>query len=146
MTQQQGWSAPVPPPQRKKRRKWPWVLLGVVLLLAGGCAALIVGIAHEVGEESGREITVTYEVTGDAKDVTITYATYSDGDLSQNQVTDVDPPWRKQLKTKGFVKGGRLVVTTGASGGTVHCRVTADGTTRTATASGVVATAVCDGF
>lgn len=97
-------------------------------------------------EESEREITVTYEVTGDAKDVTITYSTYGDGHASQNQVTDVDPPWRKQLKTKGFVKGGRLAITTAASGGTVHCRVTADGTTRTATASGVFATAVCDGF
>ncbi|MBB5108616.1 hypothetical protein [Streptomyces spectabilis] len=85
-------------------------------------------------------------MTGDAKDVTITYSTYGDGHASQNQVTDVDPPWRKQLKTKGFVKGGRLAITTAASGGTVHCRVTADGTTRTATASGVFATAVCDGF
>ncbi|WP_030687237.1 MmpS family transport accessory protein [Streptomyces sp. NRRL B-1347] len=143
MTQQQGWSAPVPPPpQPKKRRKWPWVLLGVILLLTGGCVALVVGIS----EESGREITVRYEVTGNAKDVAITYATYSDGNMSLNQVTDIDPPWRKELKTKGFVKGGRLAVTTGAAGGTVHCRVTADGTTRTATASGVLATAVCDGF
>ncbi|QDQ10892.1 hypothetical protein [Streptomyces spectabilis] len=145
MTQQHGWSAPVPP-QPRKRRKWPWVLLVLVLLLAGGCVALVVGIGQEIGEESGREITVRYEVTGDAKDVTITYSTYSDGGTSQNQVTDIDPPWRKELKTKGFIKGGTLVVTTGVSGGTVHCKVTADGTTRTATASGVVATAVCDGF
>lgn len=142
----QGWSAPVPPPPPKKRRVWPWVLLGVVLLLAGGCAALIVGVVNEVDKETKREVTVTYEVTGDAKGVTVTYSTYSDGHLSQNQVTDVDPPWREEEKTTGFVKGGSLIVSTGASGGTVHCKVTVDGTTRTATASGTVATATCDGF
>ncbi|MER5298303.1 hypothetical protein ABT039_02435 [Streptomyces lasiicapitis] len=141
----QGWSAPVPPPP-KKRRVWPWVVLGVVLLLAGGCAALIVGVVNEVDKETKREITVTYEVTGDAKDVTVTYSTYNEEGLSQNQVTGVDPPWRKEEKTTGFVKGGTLVVSTGASGGTVRCKVTADGTTRTATASGTFATATCDGF
>ncbi|MER7346869.1 hypothetical protein ABT390_15880 [Streptomyces aurantiacus] len=139
----QGWYAPVPPP---RKRVWPWVLLGMVLLLAGGCAVLVVGIVNEVDKETEREVTVTYEVTGDAKDLVITYSTYSDGNLSQSQVTDVDPPWRKEEKTTGFVKGGTLTVTTGASGGTVRCKVTADGTTRTATASGTAATAVCDGF
>lgn len=146
MTQQQGWTAPVPPPQSRKRRKWPWVLLVLVLLLVGGCAALIVGIGHEVDKESKREITIDYEVTGDAKDVTITYSVYSDGDLSQNQVSDVDLPWRKKEKTKGFVKGGTLIATTGASGGIVRCKVTADGSTHTARASGRFATATCDGF
>ncbi|MFD9905997.1 hypothetical protein [Streptomyces sp. NPDC059063] len=118
----------------------------MALLLAGGCAALIVTIGYEVDKESKREVTVTYEVTGDAKGLTITYSTYSDGALAVNQVSDVDPPWHEELTTNGFVKGGRLVVTTGASGGTVHCKATADGTTRTAMASGTFATAVCDGF
>ncbi|WP_405654352.1 hypothetical protein [Streptomyces sp. RK9] len=44
------------------------------------------------------------------------------------------------------MKGGTLAVTTGASGGKVSCKVTADGTTRTGTASGKFATATCDGF
>lgn len=122
------------------------MLLGVVLLLAGGCAALIVGVVNEVDKETKREITVRYEVTGDAKGVAIAYTTYSDGNLSQHEVTGVDPPWRREEKTTGFVKGGTLAVTTGASGGTVHCKVTADGTNRTATASGAFATASCTGF
>lgn len=142
----QGWAAPVPPPQPKKRRKWPWVLLVLLLLLVGGCVALIASVGHEVDKESKREITVTYEVTGDAKDVTITYSVYSDDDLSQNEVSDADLPWRKEEKTKGFVKGGSLVVTAGQSGGTVRCKVTADGATHTAKASGPFATATCDGF
>ncbi|MEW2526880.1 MmpS family transport accessory protein [Streptomyces sp. NPDC047071] len=146
MTQQQGWSAPVPPPQRKKRRKWPWVLLVLALLLAGGCAALFVGVVHEVDKESKREVTVRYEVTGDAKDVTVTYSVYRDGDLSQNQVSGVDLPWRKTEKTKGFVKGGTLVATLGASGGTLRCEVTVDGSAHTARASGPFASATCDGF
>ncbi|MGA4842685.1 hypothetical protein [Streptomyces sp. G45] len=144
---QRGWSAP-PSRGRRQRRVWPWALLAVFVLCAGGCVALVVGIGREIDEESKREVTITYEVTGDAraKDVTITYATYSDGSLSQHQVTDVDPPWRKELRTKGFVKGGLLAVTTGTSGGTVRCAATVDGTTRTATASGVLATASCDVF
>ncbi|MGH4027471.1 hypothetical protein ACQB60_00895 [Actinomycetota bacterium Odt1-20B] len=70
-------------------------------------------IGHEVDKESKREITVTYDVTGDAEDVTITYSTYGDGGLSRNQLSDVNPTWHKEEKTKGFVRGGTLVVTTG---------------------------------
>ncbi|MFE0176410.1 MmpS family transport accessory protein [Streptomyces sp. NPDC059002] len=143
----QGWATPPPvPPQGKKRRKWPWVLLGVLILLVGGCTALVVGIGYEVDKESKREVTVEYEVTGDAKGVAIAYTAYGDGNLSQNQLSDVELPWSKKQKTKGFVKGGALAVTMGASGGSVRCKVTVDGATRTATASGAFATAVCDGF
>ncbi|WP_055702102.1 MULTISPECIES: hypothetical protein [Streptomyces] len=142
----QGWAAPPAPLQRTKRRKWPWIVLVVLILLVGGCAALVVGIGHEVDKELKREVTVEYEVTGDAKDVTITYSSYRDGRLSQNQLADVDLPWSKKEKTRGFVRGGTLAVTTGASGGSVHCEVTADGTTRTATARGAFVTATCSGF
>ncbi|ATL26882.1 MmpS family transport accessory protein [Streptomyces formicae] len=141
----QGWATP-PVPPHKKRRKWPWVLLVLLILLVGGCAAFIAAVGHEVDKESKREVTVEYEVTGDAEDVTITYSAYGDGNLSQSQVSGVDPPWSKTQKTKGFVKGGSLVVTTGASGGSVRCEVTVDGATRTATASGAFTTALCDGF
>ncbi|MEV5980351.1 hypothetical protein [Streptomyces sp. NPDC052114] len=55
-------------------------------------------------------------------------------------------PWSKKEKTRGFVRGGTPAVTAGASGGEVHCKVTADGTTRTATARGAFATATCSGF
>ncbi|WP_367130532.1 MULTISPECIES: hypothetical protein [Streptomyces] len=135
----------VPPPAHahKGRRKWPWVLLAVVLLLAGGCAALVIGL----DKETDKTVRVRYEVTGSAKDVAVAYTTWNDGGLVTQKESHRDLPWRKELVTKGFVKGGLLAVTTGKGGGTVACSVTVnDGRPRTATASGPDATATCTGF
>ncbi len=53
---------PVPnyPPPQKKRAVWPWVLggfLACVVLLFGGCAALISGIASEAGKQEEKRTT-----------------------------------------------------------------------------------------
>ncbi|MBT2397441.1 MmpS family transport accessory protein [Streptomyces sp. ISL-100] len=142
-----GWAASQPPPG-KKRRVWPWVLLGLLLLFAGGCIAVIATIATMVDDDDAdRTVTVKYGVTGDAKDVTIAYTTWRDGKASSNTVSDAPLPWRKEVDTTGFAKGGSLTVTTGASGGTATCSVTVDsGEPQTATASGRFATATCDDF
>ncbi|MEU5191695.1 hypothetical protein AB0G83_31820 [Streptomyces klenkii] len=135
----------VPPPAhvRKGRRKWPWVLLAVVLLLAGGCAALVIGL----DKETDKTVRVRYEVTGSAKGVAVAYTTWQGGALVTQKEGPRDLPWRKELVTKDFVKGGLLAVTTGKGGGTVACSVTVnDGRPRTATASGPDATATCTGF
>ncbi|MBV7705308.1 DUF4352 domain-containing protein [Nocardia nova] len=60
-------TAPVPPqhppyypPPPKKRRVWPWVLGGFaacILLLFGGCAALIGGVAHEASKQEAERTT-----------------------------------------------------------------------------------------
>ncbi|MFJ2743196.1 hypothetical protein ACIO3O_26440 [Streptomyces sp. NPDC087440] len=136
-----------PPPPPRKRRRWPWVLLVLAILLFGGCAAIVAVIGKAVDDEDKRVAKVAYEVTGDAKDVTITYSTFSNGATSANTVNKAPLPWKKEVDVKGLVKGGALTVTTGESGGTATCSVTVDGgKPRTATATGPFAVATCDGF
>ncbi|MFG2197164.1 hypothetical protein [Streptomyces sp. NPDC048639] len=115
----------------------------VVLLFAGGCIAIVVGISNEASKET----TVKYTVTGDARDVSIAYSTWHDDNLSTSQQTVARLPWTKEVKTTGLTRGGSLSVTTGAAGGSVKCSVAAnDGKPNTATASGEFATATCDDF
>lgn len=149
---EQQWGAQPPqgygPPQayappRRRRRKWPWVLLAFCVLLFGGCAAVVASIS----EEAKKVETVKYEVTGDAKDVTITYSTYQSGNASTSQETVPTLPWSKSIDVKGLGKGGSLSVITGSAGGSVTCSVTVgDDPPRTATGSGPFAMAVCSGF
>lgn len=118
-----------------------------MLLVVGGCVAVTALVADNVSDESDRVVRVRYTVTGTAKDVSIAYTTVRDGELSTSEVTSRSLPWTKNMKTKGFVKGGSLTVTLGESGGKAVCSVTVDGgAPRTATASGAFATATCDGF
>lgn len=144
---QQPYPYPYPYPPRR-RRLWPWVLLGLLLLLIGGCAALFAVFVNEVSEEASRPARIVYAATGSASGLTaITYSTWRDGNLSTSQVGDPTLPWTKEITTKGFVKGGSLVVTLGAEGGTATCSVTVDDDPPvTATATGPFASAVCDGF
>ncbi|WP_058042291.1 hypothetical protein [Streptomyces roseifaciens] len=132
------------PPRVRHRghRKWPWVLLAAVLLLAAGCAAIVVVLAGQ-----SETVRVRYEVTGDAKGVSIAYSTWRDGAVVTQKEAPRDLPWRKELETTEFEKGGLLAVTTGKGGGTVTCSVTVDDRRPwTATASGREATATCSGF
>ncbi|MER5848254.1 hypothetical protein ABT126_14695 [Streptomyces sp. NPDC002012] len=141
----QSWTQPQPQP--RLRRQWPWAVLVVVLVLACGGAAAVAVVAGELSREGTKPLRITYEVTGTAKDVTVTYPTWQDGDLSTARLTLRTLPWAGELKTKGFMKGGSFAVTLGESGGEVACAVTVDdGTVRTASASGAFATATCSGF
>lgn len=59
-----GWTAAqVAKPQRRKRLAWPWVLLGVVLLLFGGCGALVVlGVSVSDNNHGGSTAAMGQEV------------------------------------------------------------------------------------
>lgn len=137
---------PPPPPVKPKRKKWPWVLLAVfaaIIALFSACVAAV----DDAVKESTKPVTLVYEVTGDAKDVVITYTTWSGGSFSTSQETAATLPWTKQLQAEGFGKGGQLTAITGAEGGNVACKVTIDGgPPKQATASGQFATASCSGF
>ncbi|HET9143415.1 DUF4190 domain-containing protein [Actinophytocola sp.] len=155
---------------------WPLAILGLIFSLVGVtraragratnlglaiagtvCSALalllcILWVAafgkavEDVRNESVRPATVHYEVTGDAKNVTISYTTFGDG-VTSNQETAATLPWAKEVQTTGLGKGGSLSVIAGPDGGTVSCKVTIDGNeTKTATASGPLATATCSDF
>ncbi|MDX3693453.1 hypothetical protein PV726_24515 [Streptomyces europaeiscabiei] len=119
------------------------MLLVLVLLAAGGCVAIIAGISHE----ASKTVEVEYAVTGNARDVTIAYSVWNDDGISTRSETVKALPWRKIVKTKGFTKGGSLLISLSGSGGTATCSVTVDhDTPKTATASGPSAAASCSGF
>jgi hypothetical protein len=155
---------------------WPLVILGVIFSAIGiskankgratnkglaiaGLVVSVVGLAmcilwvavlgkaaNDIDEEANREAVIVYEVSGDATNVNVTYTTFGDS-MTSNQETAATLPWTKEMKTKGLVKEGQLIVTTGETGGTVTCKVTVDGKeVKTATATGVLAIATCDSF
>ncbi|MFG2308871.1 hypothetical protein ACGFS9_09365 [Streptomyces sp. NPDC048566] len=138
-----GGGSPYGTAPKKKRRKWPWVLLVLVLLIAGGCAALVANVSHEVT----KTVEVEYAVTGDARNVNISYSVWNDDGVSTRSETVTSLPWRKTFKTKGFTKGGSLLISLSGAGGTATCSVTVDhGTPTTSVASGPSAAATCSGF
>jgi hypothetical protein len=153
---------------------WPLVILGIIFSAIGlnkaakgratnkglaitGLVVSIIGLVicivwavafkeavDEVNEEANREVTIVYEVTGDAANVDVTYVTYSDANATDKQETVAALPWSKEVKTKGLIKEGQLIVTTGEAGGSVTCRITVDGKeVSTKTASGAFAMADC---
>ncbi|HJQ46917.1 MAG TPA: DUF4190 domain-containing protein [Amycolatopsis sp.] len=156
---------------------WPLVILGFIFSLIGlnralkkkatnkglaiaGIVLSVIGLvicivwtaafgkaANDLNNQINSTAAVHYEVTGTAKNPTITYSTFGDGASTTNQETTGTLPWSKDVTTKGLIKGGSLTVTTGADGGSVTCKVTVDGkAAKTATASGQFASANCDGF
>jgi hypothetical protein len=153
---------------------WPLVILGIIFSAIGisraskgratnkglaiaGLVVSIVGLvmcilwvavlnkaADDVEQEANREAVIVYEVSGDAANVDVTYTTFGDTSAT-NQETVATLPWTKEVTTKGIVKEGQLIVTTGEGGGSVTCKVTVDGKeVKTQTASGPFAMATCD--
>lgn len=156
---------------------WPLVILGIIFAAIGlhrvakgratnkaltiaGLVLSVIGLvicilwtavftraANDLNNEANRQVTVHYEVTGNAKDATVTYSTVGDNGAGTNQEQVSSLPWTKDVQTKGLIKGGTLTVGTGADGGNVNCNVVVDGKqTKTASASGPFASASCDGF
>ncbi|MDQ3403717.1 MAG: hypothetical protein M3548_10020 [Actinomycetota bacterium] len=146
---QQPYPASYPPPPvvpPKRRKKWPWVLVGILILCVGAFAACV-STVNSVVEEGSRPVTVAYEVGGDAVNATVMYTTFGESGMSTSTETLSSLPWSKSVEAAGFGKGGSLTVSTGAEGGTVTCKVTIDGkATKTGTASGQFAIASCSGF
>lgn len=151
---------------------WPLVILGLIFSVVGvvrvkkgkatnkwlsiiGIIASVVGLAvciiwvavigsavNEVNDEVNRVAKVTYEVTGDAKNVDVTYGEV----LDPKDETVATLPWTKQVENKGVIKGGTLTVTTGEDGGSVTCKITVDGqVVSTKTANGAFAVVMCSG-
>lgn len=139
---------PYYPPQQppKKRKKWPWVLLGIFILLValfGGCMAVVGKAVDSVDKDSKTVVKVTYKVTGDATGALITY-TVND---NMTQDNGVKLPWEKQTEVTGFSKIVTLSATNGMNDdGKITCQVLADGKVVIEnTASGAGASASCSG-
>lgn len=155
---------------------WPLVILGVIFSALGyvrtrsgvatnkglsiaGLVVSIIGLvicilwvavfstaASDVVNQSTQTHTITYDVTGDAKNATIDYTSFSGGSYS-NSTQQVPLPWHKDEKATGLFDGSTLTVMPGLDGGTVTCKVTVDGTVKKQeTASGAGAVASCSNF
>jgi len=154
---------------------WPLVILGIIFSVVGirraakgratnkglaiaGVIVSVIGLvvcvlwtvvwkkaADEVNEEANREAVIVYEITGDAPNVDVTYSVFSDADMSTKDEKVATLPWTKEMRTKGYVKAGQVIVTTGEQGGTVTCKITVDGKViETNTATGPFELATCD--
>ncbi|TWS19753.1 hypothetical protein FK268_23685, partial [Tsukamurella sputi] len=138
---------PYPPQQPpKKRKKWPWVLLGIFILIValfGGCMAVVGKAVDEVDKESKSVVDVTYKVTGPSTGALITY-TFNDNITQDN---DVALPWEKKTQVTGFAKTVSLSATNGMNDtGKITCQVIVDGKVIIEnTASGTGASASCSG-
>ncbi|MGO1051943.1 MmpS family transport accessory protein [Crossiella sp. CA198] len=151
---------------------WPLVILGIIFSAIGlvrikngkadnkgltiaGLVAAVVGLGicitwtvvaamavNNVRAELDRVAKVEYEVTGTATDVEVTY-----GEVLKPQEEKVAKlPWTKQTENKGVLKGGSLVVTIGAKGGSATCKITVDGkVVSTKTSDGAFKVLSCTG-
>lgn len=114
-----------PPAAPKKSRKWPWILLGMLLvpiLGFGACVAVIGGAASSV---SGDAATVVYEVSGAESAGKITYS--ANGSAGIAQENGVALPWTTEVQ---FDAGALRVATLTAQNsgsGDITCRITVNG-------------------
>lgn len=155
---------------------WPLVILGLIFSLIGflrgrsgratnkglalaGMILSAIGLvicivwtattakaADDLSKQANETVTISYDAGGTAKNATVTYTTFSDNGGSEGQTT-TKLPWHKDVRATGFSRGGLMSVTAGLDGGSVSCKVTVNGVVKkTATASGVGATATCSDF
>jgi hypothetical protein len=133
-------------PPRRRKPVWPWVLGGaflVIVLGIGGCVAFVGAVAHNLAQESAREVVVTYEVSGAGGSVAVTF---SGRDFNTAQETDVALPWNKQVTIDGLGKTVILTATNDGDHGTITCRISANGrVVSEQTSTGPFASASCVG-
>jgi hypothetical protein len=154
-----GQQASGPPPEpAKKRRKWPWIVLGIVVLIVIGSAvggsktktpattAAAPGAAPAAApaaEAAGH--TVTYKVLGSGRGL----VTYMKEGFQQEQVSGAKLPWSKDLTFKDDISafsGLSLVVQHSSGGGDITCKILVDGKeVSSSTSSGAYAVVTCNG-
>lgn len=119
---------PYPPyPPRPSKPVWPWVVGGVLLalvLVAGGCVALVGGIAYTVDREAKKEVGIVYEVDGAAASADITY--YS-GNFTSTNAGDSALPWRREVTVSGLAKSAGVSAQSDSSSTSLTCRILRDG-------------------
>jgi len=124
------------------------IILSVLGLVVSIVWVVVIGqVISDVKDQSAQQHTIVYEVGGDAKAVDIQYTTFDEHAVTTDGQDATTLPWTKTVQAKGLLSGGQLTASTDAQGGTVTCKVSVDGkVTKTATASGPLAMAICSGF
>lgn len=70
-----------------------------------------------ISKEPKKVVTAKYAVTGDPRDVTVTYTAWQESSSLMSQETVAVLPWTKSLDVQGLVKGGSPTVPAGADQG-----------------------------
>jgi hypothetical protein len=165
---QQPYPQPYPQPPRK-RKVWPWILLAVVVLVFGGCVAIIGAAGNEAAKAidaaatsiqsaaeappdtsipplapkapTGKGKTIVYEIISDSD---LKSVTYFDANSEIQQETDTSAPWTKTVtNTSTYAIAGLGAQTDGTS---VTCRITVDGKVKDEkTSTGKYAVVNCTG-
>lgn len=113
------------------------VLAGVILLVlvVGGCIAVLGGVANEVDKEIKKDAstvtTIKYEVETDTPNrVDVTFSSDGEGGISQanGQVLNKEP-WTKTIKDKGdpLFRSYSITAQHGMVAGEITCRIFANG-------------------
>lgn len=146
-----------PPPAAKRKRKWPWIVLGVLVVIAMGSAlnggkstpAPTSGTSPAAAPAAPAAVaghTVTYQVTGTGKATSISYT--KEG-FQMEQTSNARLPFSKDLTFKDDVtafSGLSLVAQNGASSGDITCKILVDGKeVASSTSSGQYALVTCNG-
>jgi hypothetical protein len=155
---------------------WPLVILGVIFSALGlartrsgaatnkglsiaGLVLSIVGLvicilwvvafgkaASDTVNQANTTVSISYDASGDAKNATVDYSSFSGGNFSDT-TAPASLPWHKDEKATGLFSGGTLTVSAGADGGTVTCKVTVNGEVKKQeSATGPLAVASCSNF
>ena len=141
--------APMAQPPAKATKKiykrvWFWLLMGVVVLF-GGCIAIVAGGTKAVNDANNQKHTIVYTVTGNGT-ANITYAAYDNGNTGTSQVGDAPLPWTKTITGSGLFNSYSVIATVGSNGGTVACTLSVDGKKVSShSASGAYSSADCSG-
>lgn len=146
-----------PPPAAKRKRKWPWIVLGVLVVIVLG-SALNSGkstpapasgtspVAAPAAPAAATGHTVTYQVTGTGK---VTSISYTKEGFQMEQTSNARLPFSKDLTFKDDVtafSGLSLVAQNGASSGDITCKILVDGKEiASSTSSGQYAVVTCNG-
>lgn len=144
----------------KRRRKWPFVLVGIVLLIivisavssnsdSGSTGNSTAPVAAPPAKSEAADDLVTYEVTGEgvSKAGNISFSNGSPGSISQ--ANDESLPWSKGVKEASGLMGFYTVTAQSgsqSSGGAITCRIKkGDEVLAENTSSGPFAVVSCNG-
>ncbi len=132
------------PTKKIYKRVWFWILMAVVVLF-GGCIALVAGGTKAVNDANNKKHTIVYTVTGSGT-ANITYFAFDNGNQGTSQVSDAQLPWTKTVTGSGLFNSYSVIATVGTNGGTVACTLRVDGKQVSShTASGEFSSADCTG-
>lgn len=106
------------------RRVWFWLLV-VLVVLFGGCIAIVAGGSNAINNADHVQHTIVYTVTGNGT-ADINYFSFSNGNSGSASVNGANLPWTKTFTASGIFSGYD-VSAIGDTATSLTCSITIDG-------------------